>query len=137
MLYLPITVAARTGIDLQDYKGKVVYVDFWASWCKPCRASFPFMHELAAKYNDSLVIVAINVDENRHDADRFLQDFDINFNIVFDPEGHIAESYDIKGMPSSYLYDRQGRLLGSHVGFRQKDSATIEAAIAEAIGAGE
>ena len=126
-------VSADAGFDLQNYNGKIVYVDFWASWCTPCRASFPFMQKMAEEHGDSLVIAAINVDKNRPDAELFLEQFEINFDIVYDPEGSLAESFDVKGMPTSYLYGRDGQLIGSHVGFKKKDISNLQAAIANAI----
>lgn len=131
--WLAATTTAEEAFDLQNYKGKVVYVDFWASWCAPCRASFPFMHDIAEKYRDSLVVVAINVDKERKDAEEFMNDFDINFDIVYDPAGSLATSFDVKGMPTSYLYDRQGNLMGSHIGFKNKDINRLEAAIVQVI----
>ncbi len=125
--------SADTEFSVENYKGKIVYVDFWASWCIPCRASFPFMQEMSEKYGDSLVIAAINVDESRADADQFLEEFTVNFDIVYDPKGALAESFDVKGMPTSYLFDREGNLLGSHLGFREKDMTTLEETIANAI----
>jgi thiol-disulfide isomerase/thioredoxin len=117
--------------NLADYRGKVVYVDFWASWCTPCRVSFPFMAEIAAEQGDKLSIVAINVDEKREDAKAFLSEFATPFDIVFDPSGSLASEFKVPGMPTSFLYDRNGRLIGQHIGFRKKDSETIRAWIAE------
>ena len=127
------TVSADTAFDLRQYNGKIVYVDFWASWCTPCRASFPFMQKMVEEHGDSLVIAAINVDKNRSDAELFLEQFEINFDIVYDPDGSLAESFEVKGMPTSYLYGREGQLIGSHVGFKKKDIGDLEAAIAYAI----
>lgn len=124
---------AQDAFNLDNYKGKVVYVDFWASWCTPCRASFPFMQEMAEKHGDSLVIAAINVDKNRSDADEFLAQFDTSFAIFYDPEGNLAERFQVKGMPTSYLYGRDGQLIGSHIGFKKKDVANLETAIENAI----
>jgi len=118
---------------LENYKGKVVYVDFWASWCTPCRESFPFLQALTLKHGDSLVVTAINVDKSRTDADSFLEQFDVDFNIVYDPEAKLAQSFDVQGMPTSFLYSREGELLGSHVGFKKKDIASLEQAIADEI----
>ncbi|OED44233.1 hypothetical protein AB833_01920 [Chromatiales bacterium (ex Bugula neritina AB1)] len=133
MTLLPPVVVADARFDLDSYKGKVVYVDFWASWCTPCRASFPFMQSLAEEYGDSLQIVAINVDKNRADADRFLERFNINFDIVYDSEGVLAQSFEVKGMPTSYLYNREGQLISYHIGFRNKDIGELESAIARTI----
>lgn len=131
---VPPIVSAHDDFDLEQFKGKVVYVDFWASWCIPCRASFPFMQNMAEKYGDSLVITAINVDRKRSDADQFLEQFNVNFDIIYDPQGSLAESFDVKGMPTSYLYDRDGHLVGTHIGFKQKDIDKLEAAIVNVIG---
>ncbi|ASJ70251.1 TlpA family protein disulfide reductase [Granulosicoccus antarcticus] len=119
--------------DLANYKGKIVYVDFWASWCTPCRASFPFMADIASEHKDDLAIVAINVDEKRDDAVAFLVDYETPFDIVFDHGGELAAQYEVPGMPTSYLYDREGQLIGKHVGFRKKDSDELRQWITENI----
>lgn len=120
--------------DLAGYKGKVVYVDFWASWCTPCRASFPFMAEIAGVHGDELAIVAINVDEKREDALAFLKDYQTPFDIVFDHAGELAARYEVPGMPTSFLYDREGQLIGKHVGFRKKDMESIRLWISQQVG---
>jgi len=120
--------------SITEFAGKVVYVDFWASWCGPCRASFPFMAELSEQYGDDLVIVAVNVDEQRKDATDFLASFDAPFEVVYDPTGDIASFFEVPGMPTSYLYDREGNFIERHIGFRtankEKIRETIESAIA-------
>lgn len=133
MSLLAPPLAADTGFDISNYKGKVVYVDFWASWCTPCRASFSFMQEMAELHGSSLVIAAINVDKSRSDASDFLEQFDINFPVFYDPLGQLAEAFDVKGMPSSYLYDREGQLIGAHVGFKKSDIETLATVIANAV----
>lgn len=125
--------AREAGFNLQDYQGKVVYVDFWASWCTPCRASFPFMNELQRQFGDDLVVAAINLDEDRADAEEFLSEIDVIFDIHYDPSAKLAQDYGLKGMPTSYLFGRDGEPLGSHVGFRTKDEKKLRAAIAAAI----
>ncbi len=120
--------------DLANYKGKVVYVDFWASWCTPCRASFPFMADIAGVHGDQLAVVAINVDENRNDALAFLKDYETPFDIVFDHAGELATQYKVPGMPTSFLYDREGQLIGTHVGFRKKDMEEIRQWIDQTVG---
>lgn len=119
--------------NLADYEGKVVYLDFWASWCTPCRASFPFMADIAGMHGDELAIVAVNVDEQRADALAFLEDYDTPFDVVFDHAGQLATQYTVPGMPTSFLFDRSGTLIGSHVGFRKKDMEDIRAWIADAV----
>lgn len=119
-------------VSLGEHRGKVVYLDFWASWCAPCRQSFPWMNELKARYGDKgLKIIAINLDKAREDSAAFLAATSPQFTIAFDPEGKIAERYRVMGMPSSYLIDRNGRLHHSHIGFRDKDKAALEQQLEE------
>lgn len=117
-----------------QFKGKVVYVDFWASWCKPCKKSFPWLNQLQQKYKDQgLVVLAINLDKEKHLADAFLEKIPSNFIVAFDPEGDTAKSFNIKGMPSSYLIDRNGYVIGRHSGFREKDTANLEKGVVNAL----
>ncbi len=115
---------------LSDMKGKVVYLDFWASWCVPCRKSFPFMQQMQQKYRDQgLKIIAINLDKQQKLAKVFLKKFDVGFTIGFDQAGASASAYQLQGMPSTYLIGRDGKIHGAHIGFREKDRAKLEHAI--------
>lgn len=124
-------------INLSDYKGKVVYVDFWASWCGPCKRSFPKLEELRAKYKDKgFEVIAINMDENVQDAIDFLEKFPVTFPIGSDPKGGIAEQFKIKGLPSAYIIDRQGVISHIVVGFDDKtEFETIESVTTKLLGA--
>jgi len=125
----PFSLPAASGAatTLASLRGSVVYVDFWASWCTPCRRSFPWMNELEARYRDSgLTIVAINVDKRREDALRFLRDVPARFTVVFDAEGRMPAAFDVKGMPSSYLIDREGRVAAVEEGFHDDRAAALE-----------
>jgi thiol-disulfide isomerase/thioredoxin len=103
----------------EGLKGKVVMVDFWASWCEPCKKSFPVMEELHHRYADQgLVIVAINVDENRADMEAFLKKNAAGFNILRDGAQKLVEQAGIATMPSSFLIDREGKVRFVHTGFR-------------------
>jgi len=105
-------------LNLDQYKGKVVYLDFWASWCVPCRKSFPWMNQLQQKYSaDELVIIAVNLDKKRILADKFLAENPAKFNVIYDPKGHLAKKFKIKGMPSSVIFDRNGKPIIAHTGF--------------------
>ena len=119
-------------VSLEKLKGKVVYLDFWASWCTPCRKSFPWMKEMQSKYKDKgLVVVAVNLDKSKDKAGEFLGNFDYDFVIAYDPEGKTAESYKVMGMPSSYVIDRNGQLQMTHIGFRESDTDKLETTIRE------
>jgi thiol-disulfide isomerase/thioredoxin len=113
--------------QLNNAKGKVVYVDFWASWCIPCRKSFPWMNNLAAQYQaQGLIILSINLDHSRVLADRFLAQIPANFPIIYDPKGNIAKKYQLKGMPSSFIINRQGQIVSTHVGFNEEKKSAYE-----------
>jgi len=120
------SVASDTGnLSLADFKGKVVYVDFFASWCSPCRSSFKWLNETHEKHAaNGLVILAINLDKERDLAEQFLKQNPAKFRVGYDAEGTSAQTYQLKGMPSSYLIDRKGQLRATHIGFRDKDRVT-------------
>jgi len=116
--------ASGTGdpLDLAALKGQVVYLDFWASWCVPCRESFPWMNRMQAELGrDGLTVIAVNVDRDRADAEQFLHDHPAQFRIVYDPQGLLPENFGVRGMPTSFLIDRGGRVESRHEGFRLRD----------------
>jgi cytochrome c biogenesis protein CcmG, thiol:disulfide interchange protein DsbE len=131
-LVLAIRVHAAASLDLTGLRGRVVYIDFWASWCGPCRQSFPWMEAMKSTYEaQGLEIVAVNLDRDRADADRFLRLFHPTFDVRFDPKGDLAEFYKVQGMPSSVVIDRHGVARFTHVGFRPVDGAIYEAQLRE------
>jgi len=121
-------------LNLDQYRGKVVYLDFWASWCVPCRKSFPWMNQLTEKYsNDDLVILAVNLDKKKKLAEVFLKENPANFNIIYDPKGKLAKRFKIKGMPSSVIFDGEGKPIAAHTGFFVKKIEQYEQEIISAI----
>jgi peroxiredoxin len=130
------TLPTRTGppASLQDFRGKVVLVDFWASWCGPCRQSFPWMSSMIDKHaSQGLVIVSIDLDKNREAADEFLAKYRPPFIVAFDPAGSTAEAFDVNAMPSSFLVNRDGRIVYAHEGFELAKADSIEDQIKEAL----
>ena len=125
-----LPTAAGDIIALPRLAGKVVYVDFWASWCAPCRRSFPWMNELHQRYAArGLTIVAVNVDRKRADAEQFLARYPAEFAVVFDPAGVSPGAYAVPGMPTSYLIDARGNIVHVEQGFLDDRQAALEARI--------
>ena len=121
-------------LALEKYRGHVVYLDFWASWCGPCRTSFPWLAKLAAAHaGDSLVVIAVNLDKERALADAFLKQYPAAFAIAFDPRGTTAEAYQVSAMPTSFLIGRDGMILYRHAGFDLRQTAAIETRVTEAL----
>jgi cytochrome c biogenesis protein CcmG, thiol:disulfide interchange protein DsbE len=121
-------------VKLSDYKGKAVYLDFWASWCGPCKQSFPWMNEMQAKYAaQGFAVVGINVDAKQADATSFLQQTPAKFDIAFDAKGASPRSYGVKGMPSSVLIGPDGKVLKVHAGFKEEERTALEDAIKAAL----
>ena len=130
---MPGLAGAQT-LHLARHRGKLVYLDFWASWCGPCQQSFPWLAQMHDKYYEQgLRIVAVNLDRNRAAAERFLARLPAPFEVVFDPEGVQAERFGVSGMPHSFLIARDGRLLSNHIGFLTGEQAPREAAIVAAL----
>ena len=114
-------------LALDKLRGRVVYVDFWASWCGPCRRSFPWMNEMQQKYgNKGFTVVAINVDKKRADAEKFLAQIPANFQVVYDEAGTTPAAYAVKGMPSSYLIDARGNVSYVERGFVDESKTPLE-----------
>lgn len=133
-LWAPQADGTMTG--LRDLRGKVVLVDFWASWCAPCRESLPqldaWQRELGTR---GFSVLAVNVDTERRKALAFLRQNPVSYPVVYDPEGFWPEQYAVKGMPSGFLVDREGQVRAVHHGYKAKDlpriRREIEALLAE------
>ena len=118
--------------DLARYRGKIVYLDFWASWCKPCQRSFPWMNSLLERYpSERFTVITINLDAEAGAMHRFLARVPAEFDIYHDPGGGIAEQFQLQGMPTSYLIDAAGQVVKKHVGFYEKDIEKYQREIEE------
>ncbi len=128
---LPVlgTESQRT---LSDSNGKVRYIDFWASWCPPCRVSIPEIVALQEELGgDRFEVIGVNVDESLEDALDFVERYPMNYVNLSDPQGSTPETYELIGMPMSFVVDAQGRVTLVHVGFRRGDMEPIRAHIVE------
>ena len=134
--YGTITQAADT-LDLSEYRGKVVLLDFWASWCVPCRRSFPWMNQMQQKYADSgLVIIGVNMDAKATAAQAFLDKYPAQFEIVYAPDGVLAKEFGVIAMPSSFVIGRDGELVTRQLGFKVKKQGGYEAELVNALRTG-
>ena len=110
--------ARGLSVRLTTFKGNIMLVDFWASWCPSCKASFPALDKLAQEYAPrGVTVLAINVDERRRDADAFLAEHPHSMTVLFDPKGAAPQAFDVVGMPSSFVIDRTGVIRFTHMGY--------------------
>jgi thiol-disulfide isomerase/thioredoxin len=128
---------SATQFELKKYEGQVVVLDFWASWCAPCRRSFPWLNAMHAKYSSQgLVIIGVNVDNDPAAAATFLEEFPAEFQIYYDTDAVLARQYDIQGMPSSVVIGRDGEIADTHIGFKVKRQNEYEAILVAALNEG-
>ena len=124
----------NTQLDLQKYQGKVIYLDFWATWCPPCKKSMPYLNALRNEFLDQgFEIIAISVDENPEIARQFLQQHPVDYLIAMDPGGQCPKEYDVQAMPSAFFIDRKGKIRYIHLGFRDSDKEEIRNRVIELI----
>ena len=134
VLLISSNTTAASEFDLREFHGKVVVLDFWASWCVPCRRSFPWMNTMQEKYgDDGLVIIGVNLDANDADAQAFLRETPAQFRIISDPDGTLAREHDVIAMPTSYIFDRNGKLVTRHLGFKVKRQEEYEALLVDTL----
>lgn len=133
-LCMAASASAQLPAELGKIEGRVVWVDFWASWCAPCRRSFPWLNEMHRKYSSKgLQIIGVNVDKERELATSFLGEVPARFTILYDPSGALAEKFEVQAMPSSYLLDASGKVLARHYGFKLANTDEYEASIRSAL----
>jgi thiol-disulfide isomerase/thioredoxin len=109
-------------LSLKHYRGKVVYIDFWASWCSPCRKSLPALNLVHTEFHKrGFEVIAINLDEERDDAMTFLKEFPVVYPTAIDTSSKVPEAYGLVGMPTAYLVDRKGIVQLVHEGFKKTD----------------
>ena len=122
-------------IRVAGLRGKVVLVDFWASWCRPCQEELPVLEQLYQRYRErGLVVVGVNVDQRASNMSRFLSRRPVSFPVVHDARHAVADRYEPTTMPSSYLVDREGVVRHVYRGFRAADAAELERAIVALLG---
>jgi len=121
---------------LSDYRGKVVLLDFWASWCGPCRKSLPLYNQMYRELSDeNFEIIAINTDEDPADGLKFLERLPVDYLVLQDPGASTPPLYQLKVMPSSYLIGPNGVIQKTFVGFREGEMAAVRSAVEELLNA--
>lgn len=132
---LPSLAPGGEVISLAALRGKVVYLDFWASWCGPCRISFPQLEQLRQELGpQGFEVLAINLDEHQADADKFLAEVPVSYLLARDTSGDSPRAYQILGMPTGFLIDREGNVRLVHNGYRKSDGAALRDHILEVLG---
>ncbi|MAD47293.1 MAG: redoxin [Oceanospirillaceae bacterium] len=122
--------ALAADINFDQLKGKVVYLDFWASWCGPCRDSFPWMEAMHKKYAaQGLEIIAVNLDQEPELAQKFLKQYAPDFRIEYDAKGEMAGQFGVDTMPTSFVIGRDGKARKKHKGFHAERKAAYETEI--------
>lgn len=106
-------------ISLREFRGQVVMINFWATWCGPCREEMPHLEALYQRYSAlGFRLLGVNVEEDSENAEAWLEEMPVSFSILFDPENRVSELYDVIAMPSTVLVDRQGNIRFSHDGYQ-------------------
>lgn len=114
-------------VSLADYRGKIVLVDFWASWCPPCLESLPAWEKLRKKMGPGdFEVIAINVDEDTDDGLRFLRDQLVSYPVLADPKGEIGKPYGVRSLPRYFVVDREGHIVSVYRRFKTGDEVRLE-----------
>jgi peroxiredoxin len=121
-------------VSLSDHRGKVVYLDFWASWCDPCQAALPEIEKLRAQFPaKDFQVLAVNVDQSADKARKFLRKHPVGYPSLADPKGRVPRMFGLETMPTSYVIDRKGVIRYVHKGYREGDMQEIRARIAKLV----
>jgi thiol-disulfide isomerase/thioredoxin len=114
---------------LEAFRGNVIFLNFWATWCPPCRDEMPSMENLYQRYKDrGLVILAVDLQENANTVRQFIQSYRLSFPVLLDLDGRVGNNYNIQAIPATYIIDRQGRIIGSKRGSMEWDTPQVFAA---------
>lgn len=117
-------------IRLSEQRGSIVMVNFWASWCGPCREELPEMESIYQEYRDlGFEILAVNVDDHPDKANVLLDDIEVSFPVLYDTSGEVSQLYDVNAMPTTVIIDRDGNQRLLHMGYRKGDEVKYEKAI--------
>jgi peroxiredoxin len=122
----PFTLPSRSGdtISLEQLRGQVVMINFWASWCGPCRQEMPLLDQMYKRYSSlGFTLLGVNVEANTEDAERWLAETPVSFPVLFDKDSKVSKLYDVSAMPSTVFIDRKGNLRYLHRGYKPGDES--------------
>ena len=127
---LPAIQNSDGDLSMSDFRGQITYVDFWASWCGPCRLSLPALNQLKNQFKDRPVqFLAVSIDVVEEDAWDFLSRYSVDYPVVIDTGGDIARLFEVNGMPSGFLVDADGKVREVHVGYKRGDELKLAESI--------
>jgi cytochrome c biogenesis protein CcmG, thiol:disulfide interchange protein DsbE len=130
----PQADAQSSQFNIADYKGKVVYLDFWASWCGPCKQSFTYMAGLKQQYGaKGLAVVTVNMDKSPAQAAAFMKKVGVTLPVTYDSNGTVAKRYGVKTMPTSFVIDRTGKMRFTHQGFYPAKTSEYSTQVAQIV----
>jgi peroxiredoxin len=113
---------AGSAVSLAQYKGQVVMLNFWASWCGPCRQEMPLLESIYKKYNRlGFTLIGVNVEPDSNAANEWLKQTPVSFPILYDKDSKVSKMYDVAGMPSTVIIDRTGKVRVLHRGYKPGD----------------
>lgn len=117
-------------VSLSDLRGEVVLINFWATWCPPCRQEMPLLDQIHSRYEPlGFTLLGVNVEQDSRLADRFLEDVPVNFPILLDPEEQVSKLYEVPAMPTTVIVDRKGTVRYIHYGYRPGDEEAVQNAV--------
>jgi peroxiredoxin len=117
-----LSSSSGSNVSLAQYQGQVVMINFWASWCGPCRQEMPLLESIYKKYNKlGFTMIGVNVEPDSKAADEWLKATPVSFPILYDKDSKVSKLYDVSGMPSTVIIDRSGKLRMLHRGYKPGD----------------
>ena len=124
-------IQSNQQITLSDYRGKVIYLDFWASWCSSCAKALPLFKKWQQELGDDFVVISVNVDEDKADGLAMAKKLQLDYPIAYDPNLEVAKMYGASVLPFSFIINRKGDIHYAHVGFQDSDTTKLKTMIEE------
>jgi thiol-disulfide isomerase/thioredoxin len=124
-----LDITSQVKIELSEYYGKVIYLDFWASWCSSCAKSLPLFQQWQQELGDDFVVISVNVDEYKDDALAMIKKLQLNYPIGYDEDFKVAKMYSTSVLPYAFIIDKSGNIYYKHIGFKDSDEEKLKTII--------